>query len=79
MATHDQMRTTTTMFHESVHCKNFSELRNDRGAWNLAASMNRPALGMNNNQFMSLFHEVLVHTSRLPTRPTRALRMVLGW
>lgn len=59
MATHDQMRTTTTMFHEAVHCKNFTELRSDRKAWDLAASMNRPALGMTNNQFMSLFHEVL--------------------
>lgn len=59
MATHDQMRTTTTMFHEAVHCKNFTELRADRQAWDLAASMNRPALGMSNNQFMSLFHEVL--------------------
>ena len=59
MATHDQMRTTTTMFHEAVHCKNFTELRADRQAWDLAASMNRPALGMTNNQFMSLSHEVL--------------------
>ncbi len=59
MATHDQMRTTSTMFHEAVHCKNFTELRADRKAWDLAASMNRPSLGMTNNQFMSLFHEVL--------------------
>lgn len=59
MATHDQMRTTSTMFHEAVHCKNFTELRADRKAWDLAASMNRPALDMTNNQFMSLFHEVL--------------------
>ena len=59
MATREQFQTTTTMFHESVHCKNFAELRVDNGAWRLAASMNRPALGMSNNQFMSLFHEVL--------------------
>ncbi|MGR6496936.1 hypothetical protein IYR97_08015 [Pseudomonas fulva] len=59
MATHAQMHTTSTMFHEAVHCKNFTELRADRKAWDLAASMNRPALGMTNNQFMSLFHEVL--------------------
>lgn len=59
LATHDQMRTTSTMFHEAVHCKNFTELRSDRKAWSLAASMNEPNLGMTNNQFMSLFHEVL--------------------
>lgn len=59
MATHQQMRTTTTMFHEAVHCKSFSELRSDPEAWRLAAAMNRPALGMTNGQFMSLFHEVL--------------------
>ncbi|HGY9638076.1 MULTISPECIES: hypothetical protein [Pseudomonas] len=59
MATHEQMRTTSTMFHEAVHCKNFSELRSDRDAWQLAVSMNRPALGMTNQQFLSLFHEVL--------------------
>ena len=59
MATREQFQTTTTMFHESVHCKNFAELRVDNGAWRLAASMNGPALGMSNNQFMSLFHEVL--------------------
>ena len=59
MASHQQMQTTTTMFHEAVHCKNFAELRVDNEAWKLAASMNRPALGMSNNQFMSLFHEVL--------------------
>lgn len=59
MATHEQMRTTTTMFHEAVHCKSFSELRSDRDAWQLAMSMNRPALGMTNQQYMSLFHEVL--------------------
>lgn len=59
MATREQFQTTTTMFHESVHCKNFAELRVDNEAWKLAASMNRPALGMSNNQFMSLFHEVL--------------------
>lgn len=59
LATHQQMRTTTTMFHEAVHCKNFSELRSDRDAWQLAASMNSPEMGMTNAQFMSLFHEVL--------------------
>lgn len=59
MATHEQMRTTSTMFHEAVHCKTFSELRSDRDAWQLAVSMNRPALGMTNQQFLSLFHEVL--------------------
>lgn len=59
MASHQQMQTTTTMFHEAVHCKNFAELRVDNEAWKLAVSMNRPALGMSNNQFMSLFHEVL--------------------
>ncbi|MFI8376181.1 hypothetical protein ACIGCH_19150 [Pseudomonas helleri] len=59
MASHQQMQTTTTMFHEAVHCKNFAELRLDNEAWRLAASMNRPELGMSNNQFMSLFHEVL--------------------
>ncbi|NNA43838.1 hypothetical protein HBO18_06800 [Pseudomonas lactis] len=59
MASHQQMQTTTTMFHEAVHCKNFAELRVDNEAWRLAASMNRPELGMSNNQFMSLFHEVL--------------------
>ncbi|MDM9589493.1 hypothetical protein [Pseudomonas asiatica] len=59
MATHEQMRTTATMFHEAVHCKNFSEIRSDRDAWQLAASMNRPSLGMTNQQYMSLFHEVL--------------------
>ncbi|MQT93091.1 hypothetical protein [Pseudomonas helleri] len=59
MASHQQMQTTTTMFHEAVHCKNFAELRVDNEAWKLAASMNRPELGMSNNQFMSLFHEVL--------------------
>lgn len=59
MATHEQMRTTSTMFHEAVHCKSFSELRSDRDAWQLAASMNRPSLGMTNAQYMSLFHEVL--------------------
>ena len=53
MATHEQMRTTSTMFHEAVHCKNFSELRSDRDAWQLAVSMNRPALGMTNQQFLS--------------------------
>ena len=59
MATRDQIKTTSTMFHEAVHCKNFSELRRDPAAWSLAVSMNTPALGMNNDQFMSLFHEVL--------------------
>ena len=59
MASHQQMQTTTTMFHEAVHCKNFTEMRVDRKAWDLAVSMNRPELGMSNNQFLSLFHEVL--------------------
>lgn len=59
MSTRDQIKTTSTMFHESVHCKNFSELRDDPAAWRLAVSMNSPALGMSNDQFMSLFHEVL--------------------
>lgn len=59
MASHQQMQTTSTMFHESVHCKNFAELRVDNAAWKIAASMNNPSLGMSNNQFMSLFHEVL--------------------
>lgn len=59
LASQEQMKTTSTMFHESVHCKNFAELREDHAAWELAVSMNDPSLGMTNNQFMSLFHEVL--------------------
>lgn len=53
------MRTTTTMFHEAVHCKNFAELRADPEAWKIAVSMNAPWLGMTYDQYMSLFHEVL--------------------
>ncbi len=53
------MQTTATMFHEAVHCKNFSEFRSDPAAWRLAASMNAPWVGMTNDQYMSLYHEVL--------------------
>lgn len=59
VASHEQMQTTSTMFHEAVHCKNFTEMRVDNEAWKLAVSMNSPAMGMSNNQFLSLFHEVL--------------------
>lgn len=55
----EQMKTTSTMFHESIHCKNFAALRDDPKAWLVAASFNDPSLGMTINQFMSLFHEVL--------------------
>lgn len=55
----ERMKTTSTMFHESIHCKNFAALRDNREAWLLAASLNDPSLEMTNNQFMSLFHEVL--------------------
>lgn len=54
-----QMQTTSIMFHESVHCKNFAEMRADPSAWKIAASMNKPWLGMTENQYMSLYHEVL--------------------
>lgn len=53
------MQSTTTMFHEAVHCKNFAELRADPAAWRLAASMNAPWVGMTTDQYMSLYHEVL--------------------
>lgn len=59
MASDKQIMTTSIMFHESVHCRSFSDLRRDPESWKLAVSMNRPTLGMSNNQFMSLFHEVL--------------------
>lgn len=55
----EQMKTTSTMFHESIHCKNFAALRENREARILAASFNDPSLGMADNQFMSLFQEVL--------------------
>jgi hypothetical protein len=55
----EQMKTTSTFFHEAVHCKNFYELRADPDAWRIAVSMNSPSLGLTDNQFMSLFHEVL--------------------
>lgn len=59
VASPDQMKTTGTFFHESVHCKNFYEMRADSEAWNLASSMNTPDMSMTGSQFMSLFHEVL--------------------
>lgn len=59
LSNRDQMKTTRTMFHEAVHCKNFSELRKAPDSWRLAVSMNTPELGMTDDQFMSMFHEVL--------------------
>lgn len=55
----ERMKTTSTMFHESIHCKNFAALRDNPKAWLVAVSFNDPSLGMTDNQFMSLFHEVL--------------------
>lgn len=55
----EQLKTTTTMFHESIHCKNFTALRDNHKAWLVAASLNDPSFGMTTPQFMSLFHEVL--------------------
>ena len=54
-----QMQTTTTMFHEAVHCKNFYDLRADLEAWRLALSMNAQWIGTTTTQYMSLYHEVL--------------------
>lgn len=59
ISSNQYMQTTTTMFHEAVHCKNFSELRADPEAWRLAVSMNAPWVGMTTDQYMSLYHEVL--------------------
>jgi hypothetical protein len=59
VASTQQMQTTTTMFHESIHCKNFAALRDSPETWLLATSLNSPALGMADGQFMSLFQEVL--------------------
>lgn len=59
LATDAQMKTTSTMFHESVHCRAFADLRADPVASRTAVAMNRPSLGMTDGQFMSLFHEVL--------------------
>jgi hypothetical protein len=36
VASAQQMKTTSTMFHESIHCKSFEALRNDQEAWQLA-------------------------------------------
>lgn len=59
VATDKQMKTTSVMFHEAVHCKSFSELRANPAAWRAAVSMNKPWLGMTNNQYLSMYHEVL--------------------
>jgi hypothetical protein len=74
-----QMKTTTTMFHEAIHCKNFAALRDDPVAWRLASSLNSPALGMTNNQFMSLFEEVLAAYMQSLTTATRASRTASEW
>jgi hypothetical protein len=55
----EYIKTTSVMFHESIHCKSFEALRSAPEAWQLATSLNTPALGMTEGQFMSLFQEVL--------------------
>lgn len=73
-----QMQTTTTMFHEAVHCKNFFELRANPAAWKLAASMNAPWLGMTTNQYMSLYHEVLAAYIQVAYSANQGLKDGLG-
>lgn len=53
------MRTTSTMFHEAIHCRTFADLRKDRNAFSLAVSFNKPALGMTTMQYISFYHEAL--------------------
>lgn len=72
------MQTTTTMFHEAVHCKNFAELRADLAAWRLALSMNAPWVGMNTEQYMSLYHEVLAAYIQVAYSANQGLQDGLG-
>lgn len=73
-----QFKTTTTMFHESIHCKSFDALRNAPAAWQLATSLNRPALGMTDKQFMSLFQEVLAAYMQVAYNSNLGLKDGLG-
>jgi hypothetical protein len=73
-----QMKTTSTMFHESIHCKNFAALRDDAEAWRLASSLNDPALGMADGQFMSLFQEVLAAYMQVAYHSNLGLKHGMG-
>lgn len=53
------MKTTSTMFHEAIHCKTFAELRKDKAAFALAVSFNKPGLKLTSFQFVSYYHEAL--------------------
>lgn len=73
-----QMQTTTTMFHEAVHCKNFMEIRDNPAAWELANSMNAPELGMTGGQYFSLFHEVLAAYMQVAYKANQGLEDGIG-
>lgn len=78
ISSHRHMQTTRTMFHEAVHCKNFSEFRADPAAWKLATSMNAPWVGMTTDQYMSLYHEVLAAYIQVAYSANQGLQDGLG-
>lgn len=53
------LKTTSTMFHEAVHCKTFAELREDKRAFDVAMSFKTPEMGLTSLQYISYYHEAL--------------------
>ncbi len=73
-----QMQTTSVMFHEAIHCRNFAALRDNPAAWQSAASLNKPSLGMTDGQFMSLFQEVLAALMQVAYNSNHGLKDGIG-
>lgn len=53
------IKTTETLFHEAIHCKNSSDLQKDKTAFLRSVSHYNVTLGLTKRQYQSSYHEAL--------------------